>query len=92
MRLATRCLSGILEGLGEPEDRPPARPTTFSLFAMRWSIKLAKVAGIEVRMHLTFLLLLAWIAVIYYRQGGTPAMVPSKQSTSAEATAPRAEK
>ncbi len=42
---------------------------------MRWSIKLVKIAGIEVRMHLTFLLLLAWIGFIYYRQGGTPAAI-----------------
>lgn len=42
---------------------------------MRWSVKLAKIAGIEVRMHLTFLLLLAWIGVVYYREGGAPAAV-----------------
>ena len=28
---------------------------------MRWSLKVASVAGIEVRIHLTFLLFLAWI-------------------------------
>ena len=42
---------------------------------MRWSIKIAKVAGIEVRVHLTFLLLLAWIGVSYYRSGGGAAAV-----------------
>ncbi len=42
---------------------------------MRWSIKLAKIAGIEVRMHLTFLLLLAWIGFSYYQRGGAPAAV-----------------
>ncbi|MCB1062607.1 MAG: site-2 protease family protein [Verrucomicrobiae bacterium] len=40
---------------------------------MRWSIKLVKVAGIEVRMHLTFLLLLAWIGFSAYQRGGAPA-------------------
>ena len=42
---------------------------------MRWSVKLAKIAGIEVRMHLTFLLLLAWIGIMYYREGGAPAAI-----------------
>jgi len=42
---------------------------------MSWSIKLGRVAGIEVRVHLTFLLLLAWIALAYYWQGGRAAAV-----------------
>lgn len=33
---------------------------------MRWSVKIGRLAGIDVYMHLTFLLLLAWIAVSYY--------------------------
>ena len=33
---------------------------------MRWSVKIARLAGIDVYMHLTFLLLLGWIAVSYY--------------------------
>jgi Zn-dependent protease/CBS domain-containing protein len=40
---------------------------------MRWSIKIARIAGIEVRIHITFLLFLAWIGLSYYRIGGTPA-------------------
>jgi Zn-dependent protease/CBS domain-containing protein len=40
---------------------------------MRWSIKIARVAGIEVRLHLTFLLFLAWIGFSYYQLGGAPA-------------------
>ncbi|MCB1206965.1 MAG: site-2 protease family protein [Verrucomicrobiae bacterium] len=40
---------------------------------MRWSIKIAKVAGIEVRIHLTFLLLLAFIGISYYHVGGRAA-------------------
>ncbi len=40
---------------------------------MRWSLKIARVAGIEVRLHITFLLFLAWIGFSYYRLGGTPA-------------------
>jgi Zn-dependent protease len=34
---------------------------------MRWSIKIARIAGIDVYMHLTFLLLLGWIGYEYYR-------------------------
>lgn len=40
---------------------------------MRWSIKIAKIAGIEVRVHVTFLLLLAFIGYAYYRVGGSQA-------------------
>ncbi|MES1180134.1 MAG: site-2 protease family protein, partial [Hyphomicrobium sp.] len=38
---------------------------------MSWSIKLFTLGGTAVRMHLTFLLLLAWIALIEW-QRGTP--------------------
>jgi Zn-dependent protease/CBS domain-containing protein len=37
---------------------------------MRWSIKLFDVGGTAVRIHLTFFLLLAWIAVIHWGRGG----------------------
>ena len=40
---------------------------------MRWSIRIARVAGIEVRLHLTFLLFLAWIGFSYYQLGGATA-------------------
>lgn len=42
---------------------------------MRWSVKIAKIAGIEVRIHLTFLLLLAWIGISYYQSGGRDAAI-----------------
>lgn len=42
---------------------------------MRWSIKIARIAGIEVRVHITFLLLLAFIGFAYYRSGGGAAAV-----------------
>lgn len=42
---------------------------------MRWSIKLVRIAGIDVKIHLTFLLLLAWIAIVYYQAGGRDAAV-----------------
>ena len=41
---------------------------------MRWSWKLGRIAGIELRVHATFLLLLAYAALSYYRAGGTGAM------------------
>lgn len=43
---------------------------------MRWSIKVARVAGTDVRIHITFLLFLAWIGFSYYRMGGAAAAVP----------------
>ena len=42
---------------------------------MGWSIRLFDVAGTAVRIHLTFFLLLAWIAAIHYTRGGAPAAV-----------------
>jgi Zn-dependent protease len=35
---------------------------------MRWSLKLARLAGIDVYIHFTFFLLLTWVAFIYWRQ------------------------
>ena len=37
---------------------------------MRWALRLGRIAGIEVRIHLTFFLLLAWLAVSDYQAGG----------------------
>ncbi len=42
---------------------------------MGWSIRLFDVAGTAVRIHLTFFLLLAWIAAIHYNRGGAAAAV-----------------
>jgi Zn-dependent protease/CBS domain-containing protein len=42
---------------------------------MGWSIRLFDVAGTAVRIHLTFFLLLAWIAAIHYTRGGAPAAI-----------------
>src|SRR5687768_9887311 len=38
---------------------------------MKWSWKIARVAGIDLRVHATFVLLVAWLAVIEYRSNGT---------------------
>jgi Zn-dependent protease/CBS domain-containing protein len=40
---------------------------------MSWSFRIARIAGTDVKIHLTFFLLLAWIGFAYYLQGGTPA-------------------
>src|SRR5205809_1021592 len=38
---------------------------------MGWSIPIFRVAGIQLRIHITFLLLIAWLAFGYYAQGGS---------------------
>lgn len=43
--------------------------------SMAWSWKLARIAGIDVYMHATFLILLAWIAIVYWNEAGTAAAV-----------------
>jgi Zn-dependent protease len=40
---------------------------------MGWSIPIFRIAGIQLRIHITFLLLIAWIAFAYYTQGGSSA-------------------
>jgi hypothetical protein len=49
------------------------RKSGCDLFAkyMSWSIPIFRVAGILVRIHVTFLLLLAWLGFSYYLQGGS---------------------
>src|SRR6478672_4298414 len=37
---------------------------------MRWSLRIARIAGIELKIHVTFLMFLVWIAFSYYRRGG----------------------
>lgn len=38
---------------------------------MGWSIKIGRIAGIAVHMHLTFLLLLGWVGLSYWQREGT---------------------
>lgn len=40
---------------------------------MRWSIDIARIAGITVRLHATFVLLLLWIGIGHFIEGGWPA-------------------
>jgi len=42
---------------------------------MAWSFPIGRLFGSEVRVHVTFFLLLAWIAIAHYQQGGTPAAI-----------------
>jgi len=42
---------------------------------MRWSFSVARISGIEIRIHVTFFLLLAWIGWAYHRTGGVPAAI-----------------
>ena len=40
---------------------------------MSWSFPIGTVRGTAIRIHLTFLLFLAWIATVHYGRGGAPA-------------------
>lgn len=41
---------------------------------MKWSFHLSRIAGIDVRIHFTFVLLLVWFGFVYYAEGGQAAM------------------
>ena len=38
---------------------------------MKWSIKIGKFVGIDVYMHLTFLLLVGWVALVHWQRSQT---------------------
>src|SRR5256884_9842322 len=40
---------------------------------MSWSIPIIRIAGIQLRIHVTFLLLIGWLAFGYYAEGGSAA-------------------
>src|SRR6266478_5620455 len=42
---------------------------------MSWSVPIIRIAGIQLRIHITFLLLIAWLGIGYYAQGGSAAAV-----------------
>jgi Zn-dependent protease/CBS domain-containing protein len=64
-----------------PGARPFGRKTLASrassaiVRTVKWSYRIATLAGIEVRIHVTFLLLLGFYAWIYYTDGGPQAAV-----------------
>ena len=37
---------------------------------MTWSVPIGTIGGTVIRIHVTFFLLLLWIAITYYIQGG----------------------
>jgi Zn-dependent protease/CBS domain-containing protein len=40
---------------------------------MSWSLPIVRIAGIQLRIHITFLLLIGWLAIGYYAEGGSAA-------------------
>ena len=44
---------------------------------MSWSVALFRIAGTEIRIHLTFLLLLLWFGISGYQIAGWPGAVQS---------------
>lgn len=44
---------------------------------MKWSLKLARIAGIDIYVHATFFILIAWIGLSYWQVEGTIAAVIS---------------
>jgi len=40
---------------------------------MKWSWRIGRVGGVDLRVHATFIILLAWLALAYYRDVGTAA-------------------
>jgi Zn-dependent protease/CBS domain-containing protein len=40
---------------------------------MSWSIPVFRIAGVQLRIHITFLLLIGWVGFVAYAQGGWPA-------------------
>src|SRR5437773_11115680 len=40
---------------------------------MGWSLPIFRIAGIQLRIHITFLLLIGWLAFGYYSEGGSAA-------------------
>ena len=42
---------------------------------MSWSFPIGRLFGSEIRIHVTFFLLLAWIGVMHYQQGGQAAAI-----------------
>src|ERR1700759_86724 len=43
------------------------------VLVMSWSIPIARIAGIQLRIHVTFVLLIAWLGLGYYASGGSAA-------------------
>jgi len=46
-----------------------------TLRGVKWSFQVARIGGIDLKIHATFLLLLAWFGMAYYADGGLGAMM-----------------
>jgi Zn-dependent protease/CBS domain-containing protein len=53
------------------EDSEPTESTPAESARMPWSWRLGRIAGIEIYIHATFLLLLAWLLMIHISNGST---------------------
>lgn len=53
------------------ERSTPAQGPQGGSSAMKWSWRIGRVGGVDLRIHATFVILLAWWALIYYRGTGT---------------------
>jgi stage IV sporulation protein FB len=42
---------------------------------MKWVYTIGRIAGTEIKVHLTFVLFVAWIALMEYQRGGPPAAI-----------------
>ena len=50
---------------------------------MQWSYPILRLGDTEIRIHLTFLLLLVWIGIAYFQEGGTSAAIAGVGFTGA---------
>lgn len=57
------------------QNRLALGPTSCFNLQMSWSFPIARIFGTELRVHVTFFLLLAWIGIVYYQQGGMDAAI-----------------
>jgi len=56
-------------GTGNGCENPGCLCALGRIFKMKWSLRVGRFAGIDVYMHVTFLLLVSWVAFMYWRQG-----------------------
>ncbi|HEY7678626.1 MAG TPA: hypothetical protein VIG69_16255 [Candidatus Methylomirabilis sp.] len=54
---------------------------------MKWSWKLGQIAGIDLYVHATFLLLLGWVGVSHWLRGGAPAAAEGVRFITASSAA-----
>src|ERR1051326_2764367 len=65
----------IAPALHQPNSSAGARSKCGRESDMSWSLPIFRIAGIQLRIHLTFLLLILWLAFGYYHEGGSAVAV-----------------